>query len=294
MFNVKYTVTICICSEDVTWICNEISTKIMYKLLVINFLIKLYALKNIFNIICGKYGQTILNISRNMERTRIKIAKLKTDITFLLTCKRNNLNPAFARPKISINIDRNTRRKITKTIIEAELINKHKRLKYLKKEARRYQMDLQSSLGYVIFCALNRLINKRITGKRIEWKRIHERKLTQLFSDITPERYNQRPRNIVHNFSSYNLSTEEHHILSYGLDHHIPSRMNNNEIKTEFEAFFYQLKKQLRHLSSDEIDELKSKLRRSCENYYNLKTENKLDNIIMKLSRNKDIRILEE
>ena len=96
----------------------------MEKLLVILFLIKLYALKNIFNRIGGKHGQNSLTTARNMERTRIKIAKVKADIKFLLVCKRNNLRPTFARPKFAVNLGNRTVNKITKSIIEAELTNK--------------------------------------------------------------------------------------------------------------------------------------------------------------------------
>ena len=106
----------------------------MKKLLVINFLISILALKNIFNWIYGKYGQTTRNLARNTERTRIKIRKLKCDIKFLLTCKRNNLIPTFAKPKISVRVKKEVRRRIARTIIDAELVNKHNRLKELKKE----------------------------------------------------------------------------------------------------------------------------------------------------------------
>ena len=43
-----------------------------------------------------------------------------------------------------------------------------------------------------------------------------------------------------------------------------------------------------------ERDELKSKLRQSCENYYKTKRDSQLDKIIQKLSKNKDIRILKQ
>ena len=43
-------------------------------------------------------------------------------------------------------------------------------------------------------------------------------------------------------------------MLSFGLDHHIPSKPNKNMIKTEFEAFYYHINKHLSHLSSDEVD----------------------------------------
>ena len=105
----------------------------------------------------------------------------------------------------------------------------------------------------------------------------------------------ERPNNVVHNFSSYRLTAEEYHILSYGLDHHIPSRLSENEIKTEFEVLFYTLNKQLGHLNSDEKDELKSKLRRTCENYYkSSKNNSEVDEIIKRISRNKNIKILKQ
>ena len=234
----------------------------MEKLLVILFLIKLYALKNIFNVISGKYGQSSLSTARNMERNRIKIAKVKSDIKFLLTCKRNNLRPTFARPKFAVKLDHRIVNRITKSIIEAELMNKYRKLKHLKREAKENLVELQSSLGYVLLCALNKSINRRIAGKRQEWKRTHERKLTGLFADRHDQCHPKaRPRNIVHNFSSYELTAEEYHILTYGLDHHISTKLDETEVKAEFEAFFYGLNKQLGHLSSLERDEFKTKIR---------------------------------
>ena len=59
--------------------------------------------------------------------------------------------------------------------------------------------------------------------------------------------------------------------------------INENDIKTKFEAFFYHVNKQLQHLTSDERDELKSKMRRSCENYYKVKNKKKVEEIIDKV-----------
>ena len=70
--------------------------------------------------------------------------------------------------------------------------------------------------------------------------------------------------------------------------------MNENEIKTEFETFFYGLNKKLKHLTSDERDELKTKLRRSCENYYKVKNNSKVQETIDKLAKEKNIRILKQ
>ena len=267
----------------------------MYKLLVINFLIKLYALKNIFNIILEKYGQPKLKLARCIERNRTKVSKIKHDIKFQITCKRNNLIPTFAKPKLSIKVSQSVKRRITRTIIDAELSNKYRKLKYLRRTVVEDKTQLVNTIGYISFCTFNKLVNKRMQGKQKQWKSIHEKKLSVLFQHVTPTPIiRKRPENIVHNFSSYILTKEEEYILSFGLDHHISSKMNKNSVKTEFEAFYYHLSKQLNHLEPNELSELKTKLRRSCENYCNINGETKLDDIISKLSRNNNVVVLKQ
>ena len=39
--------------------------------------------------------------------------------------------------------------------------------------------------------------------------------------------------NIIHNFSSYKLSSSEEYALSFGLDQHIPDKFNKNKIQTK-------------------------------------------------------------
>ena len=46
-------------------------------------------------------------------------------------------------------------------------------------------------------------------------------------------------KSIAHNFSSNNLTQREHEAVSHGLDHHIPTNINRNKIKTEFESLFF-------------------------------------------------------
>ena len=92
------------------------------------------------------------------------------------------------------------------------------------------------------------------------WRKTHDKKLKNLFNKEESSQKRKAPRNIVHNFSSYTLTAEETHILTYGLDHHIESKMNGNEIKTEFEAMFYQLDKQFKDLPASEKDTMKSKI----------------------------------
>ena len=56
------------------------------KLLVILFVLKLYACVNIFKHIQGKYEQGIMKIARKIEEQRVKIAYVQCDIKFILHC----------------------------------------------------------------------------------------------------------------------------------------------------------------------------------------------------------------
>ena len=73
--------------------------------------------------------------------------------------------------------------------------------------------------------------------------------------------------NIIDNFSSYTLSEEEKRPLSFSLDENIPTKLNENKIQTEFESLYWQLLQHPKHLSQQEQDQLKRKIRRTCENY---------------------------
>ena len=54
--------------------------------------------------------------------------------------------------------------------------------------------------------------------------------------------------NIIHNSSSYKLSSEEQHALSFSLDQHISDKFNENKIQTEFENFYYHLLQDTKNL----------------------------------------------
>ena len=101
-------------------------------------------------------------------------------------------------------------------------------------------------------------------------------------------------KNTVHNFSSYQLSTDEYTASLYGLDHHIPTRLNNNRIHTEFKQFYQGILKDISHLPENYLSSLKTKLRNTCEKYSKIYIPYKYKKIIDQLSGNKDLCILKE
>ena len=66
-------------------------------------------------------------------------------------------------------------------------------------------------------------------------------------------------KNAVHNFSSYQLTTEKYTALSYGLDHHIPYKFSSNRIHTEFEQLYQSILKDISHIPENHLSSLKNK-----------------------------------
>ena len=148
----------------------------------------------------------------------------------------------------------------------------------LKKDLLQLRNELSQALGYISFCAINHVIDKQINHKQKEWKRTHELKLNKLFDEIAQSNATpNRIRNTVSNYSSYTLTAEEEHILSFGLDHHIETKINANVVKTEFETMYHHLDKHFKDLSAHEKDTMKSKIRRTCENYTNIPAKSKYE-----------------
>ena len=96
------------------------------------------------------------------------------------------------------------------------------------------------------------------------------------------------------NKTEYQLSTVEYTALSYGLDHHISTKLNNNRIHTEFKQFYQDILKDISHIPEKYLSSLKTKLWSTCEKYSKIHVPYKYKKIIDQLSRNKDLCILEQ
>ena len=201
------------------------------KLFVILFLIRLYARIYIFKLIEEKYGRIGIKVARSIEIYRTKLSKSKCDIDFLLTCKRNNLIPTFARTKLAVKVNFKLRNKMSRQIIEAELKNKHRKKNILLNKIKKRQEELKSRVGYVTYVVFYHNINKVISKKRTDWMKTHHKKIEAL--ERTRNKINnirnRSAENIIHNVSSYVLSEERKRALSFSLDENIPTKLNEKK-----------------------------------------------------------------
>ena len=118
--------------------------------------------------------------------------------------------------------------------------NKHWEKKKLKKKIASISIQLRSTLGLFLYSMLIHEIHHVIKSKYKAIKS-HHKKNQKFWTAQKKENKISKPdllKSIVHDFSSYNLTQEEHEALPYCLDQHILTNINRNNIKTEFESFF--------------------------------------------------------
>ena len=101
-------------------------------------------------------------------------------------------------------------------------------------------------------------------------------------------------RSTVHNYSSYNLSIEEHKALWCGLDQHNPTTLSRNSLHMQFEYFYQNIKNDISHLSEDDVIKLNTKLRHTCKKYSDIKVPYKYQGTTYILLRNNSILVLKQ
>ena len=122
----------------------------MIKLLVIIFIIKLYA-KYIFTRIKKKHGQHV----RSYESLMTKYMKVTADIKFVKLCKVDKIIPLFAKSNLSIKSgSRKLKLRIARVVMESEFQSKHLEKKKLKKELWLICIQPKSVLGSFLYNAL--------------------------------------------------------------------------------------------------------------------------------------------
>ena len=100
------------------------------------------------------------------------------------------------------------------------------------------------------------------------------------------EEFNNYIKSTDHNFSSYQFSDDELTVLSYGLEHHIPNKLNGNRVQVEIEQVYQKLVKDISHISG--------KLRSTCERYGKIRVPYKYKTITDRLWKNPNIFIMKQ
>ena len=173
------------------------------------------------------------------------MTKLKTDIVYIKSCKKENLIPSFAKVNLSIKSGGyKLKKKVAKLLMDTELQDKHYQIRKIRNEIRSIAISLKSSLGLILFKAVIYQVEVVRRSKLVAIRKRHEKKPFNFRrQNVNASHSAIYTRQIIHILSSYNLSRDEELALCYGLDQHIPNNSTRNTIKTEFELFYQGLLK---------------------------------------------------
>ena len=83
--------------------------------------------------------------------------------------------------------------------------------------------------------------------------------------------------------------------MSYRLDHHVDTNININAITTEFLQFFESLLRDISNMSGNEINKVKTKLRRTCEKNRKIISNllKRYDIILLKLDKGRGVVVMD-
>ena len=141
-------------------------------------------------------------------------------------------------------------------------------------EKKHIGIQLKHLLGLILYNTLIYQINKAVNSRLKVISLRHNTKLIRLREQQNKPRKDEQKkihRQIVHNYSTYTLSDKLYKALSFDLDTHIPVTVNKNGIYTEFEVFFQSLLKDISNIPENELRQIKTNLRNTCDKYTKIK-----------------------
>ena len=226
--------------------------------------------------------------------------KIKLDVNFIKKCRQEDLIPTFATVHLAIKHGTTRlKKKIARIIMDAELQNKHTEKRKLKKKILEETGKLRRKVTVIIYGTILHQINKAIKTKEKAISTRHTKKINKLrqWQQQIISAQNHSTTYLKHtvcNMSCYELSDEEYTALSFGLDHHIPSKTDANLIYTDFETYYQSIIHKFTNLPDTEISHLKTKLRSACEKYNTIKIPYNERQIINRLPKNLRIIVLRQ
>ena len=188
--------------------------------LAILFIIRIFAArnKNIYNYLENKYGRPVVIKYRQFVKSKLKLTKVKHDLSFLETCYNHHLFPKFLNFKLSIkrlqgsHLQRQFQRKLLDKEIKFKKGHTRKLEECLQEKIQNFRTDVST----ITFHLGNYWVNEYNKKYSSKVKSIHDKKLYNLGYNG-----NQHPpvNNVIFNLSDRVLSETEKSALALGLNY---------------------------------------------------------------------------
>ena len=242
----------------------------------------------------------MVKLTRKFEKTDKKLRKAELDHSFLKKCEELLVYPKFLNFKVSNEeLRKSPSYDACRRILLAEEIKvKDRSIGELKGELQLAKDELQQNLNLIdythIVSCISQSNDKYIKGHQT----VQDEKLCKLINNSRT--FHNDPSKVIHNFSSYELSSDEKAILVKGLNYSVnPGKLNYADYCAGFERLFVDIKNNA-SLSEYNLDVVKTQLKEAALSSFNEhnKSPNRYSNLskeefecLKTLSNNKNIII---
>ena len=193
--------------------------------------------RSVANIIRERYGNAALKDVRKLEKLDLKKRKAKLDITFLETCQEANVIPTFLQFRMAnSSLRKSTTYDNCQTLLlNEEIQTKQKLLLDLETRFKKSKNNLHEILSYFDFLHIISLFLERNT---LELEKIELRQNAKLVRLIA-ENVRHDPKQIIHNFSSHQLTSHQESVLMKGLNFALPpKKLRYEDFMLPFELLY--------------------------------------------------------
>lgn len=198
-------------------------------------------------IIRNRYGSNTLRLIRKYEKVDFKIRKIDQDISFLETCKDNDLSPTFLRYKMSSSRLRNSSsyKASQRLFLQEEITFKIADKTKLQIEFNTVTTTIRSIVSFIDWLHITNTIT---TSNEKAIKKVESVQNYKL-SELMGSHLSHDPSSVIRNYSSHVLTDDQKSLLIKGLNFAMPPKklkyqdyllpyellyrnvMNENEIK---------------------------------------------------------------
>ena len=145
--------------------------------------------------------QDVIKNVRLYEKLKTKSMKLKADIIYTKSCKKEKLIPTFAKVNLALKSGGfKIKKKIAKLVMETEIQGKQHHIRKIRKDIRSLAMSLKSTLGVFLFNTVTRQAEVAIRSRLLSIKKKHHKKINNLRNNKRNYNYNYQGllKNIEH------------------------------------------------------------------------------------------------
>ena len=173
--------------------------------------------KSVAEIIRRRYNDDVLVKVRRLEKLDFKLRKYDLDVEFLQICVDNNLIPNFVRFKVTNSALKSSKayRDCQLKLLKQELSNKKSARRTADAQLKRLKNELMRTLSLVDFTHIISLFLRSNDATLTKCQKVHKKKLYNL-GYFERDKETNDPEQVIHNFSSYELSRRERALLEQG------------------------------------------------------------------------------